>query len=103
MLNGLRINQDSIKNEKQTKIITDHWTIKQVNYFYAGEKKSNPSTPMQYSELTKIAHTVNRRFSIKKHGIDLLFNEQNYTMKLIKKNSVCWREIDVKMMIVMKI
>ena len=84
VLNSLGINQNSIKILKQTIFYRNHWIVKQLDHFYAGDKKSYPSFPMPYSDLTKIAHAVNRIFSIKRYGSDLMFNAQNYPMILIR-------------------
>ena len=40
---------------------------------------------MSCSNLTKIAHAVDRRHYVKIKGVDMMFNAQNYPMSLIRK------------------
>ena len=39
---------------------------------------------MRYSSITKIAHVVDNRYSVKRNGVAFMFNVPNYPMDLIR-------------------
>ena len=87
IVNNLCVDVNPINNWKQVVVMRHHWTEKQLEHFYGSEKKVYPSTPMKYSDLTKISHVVDKRCYVKRKGSDFMFNVPNYPMDLIRKDA----------------
>ena len=70
---------------KRVPVAKHHWSLKQLEYCFGHpNERINPSTPQRYSEIAKIAHSVDRSFCMKRGGVTLCHNIPNYPFYLAK-------------------